>query len=86
MSDAKPSCPKCGTGMDTQERNGVTIERCGECQGVFLDRGELERLIEAESAYLASLSTDEQPESAYQGRHRRGVLRQVFESRNGATV
>jgi Zn-finger nucleic acid-binding protein len=35
--------------MHSLERNGITIERCAECRGVFLDRGELDRLIDAES-------------------------------------
>jgi len=34
------------------ERNGVTVERCPECGGIFLDRGELERLTEAEGRYI----------------------------------
>lgn len=47
-------CLKCGGKMRTYERNGITIDQCEECHGIFLDRGELERLIGAESAYLAS--------------------------------
>jgi Zn-finger nucleic acid-binding protein len=42
--------------MRSIERNGVTIERCNECGGVFLDRGELEHLTQAENAYAASAS------------------------------
>lgn len=86
MSQATPPCPKCAVGMETLERNGVTIERCGKCQGVFLDRGELERLIDAESTYLATLAPGENPETTYQGRHRRGVLRQIFDAENKAKV
>lgn len=43
-------CPKCQAPMRSIERSGVTIERCTECGGVFLDRGELERLEESEMA------------------------------------
>ena len=46
-----PVCPKCQGGMRTYERSGVTVDQCTECRGIFLDRGELERLIDAESAY-----------------------------------
>ena len=35
--------------MRTYERSGVTIDQCGECRGIFLDRGELEKLFEAEA-------------------------------------
>lgn len=45
------TCPKCGGQMRSYERNGVTIDQCSECRGVFLDRGELERLIDAQAAY-----------------------------------
>lgn len=37
--------------MRQYERNGVTIDQCGECRGVFLDRGELEHLLDAESRF-----------------------------------
>lgn len=37
--------------MRSYERNGVTVDQCSECRGVFLDRGELERLVEAESSW-----------------------------------
>lgn len=45
------TCPKCRGTMTTYERNGVTIDQCGDCRGLFLDRGELERLMDAESAW-----------------------------------
>jgi uncharacterized protein len=48
------TCLKCGGPMRTYQRNGVTIDQCQDCRGVFLDRGELERLIAAESAYLGN--------------------------------
>ena len=44
-------CPKCHAPMRTIERSGVVLERCSECGGIFLDRGELERLTRAESEY-----------------------------------
>lgn len=40
-------CPKCHDQMRTYERNGVTVEQCVECKGLFLDRGELDHLIAA---------------------------------------
>lgn len=38
--------------MRTHVRNGVTIEQCTKCHGIFLDRGELEQLLGAESSFL----------------------------------
>lgn len=40
-------CPKCGGEMRTYERSGVHLDQCTECRGIFLDRGELEQLIDA---------------------------------------
>ena len=44
-------CPKCLGRMRTVERHHVVFERCEECGGIFLDRGELEQLIRAEDSY-----------------------------------
>ncbi len=71
-------CPKCDSQMVTRDRNGIMIEECRECRGVYLDRGELERLIDAESQYLATLPAEQNAETTYQGRHRHGVVQQVF--------
>jgi hypothetical protein len=40
--------------MRTYERNGVHVDQCSQCGGLFLDRGELERLTAAESAHYAA--------------------------------
>ncbi|MDQ3726016.1 MAG: zf-TFIIB domain-containing protein [Actinomycetota bacterium] len=45
------TCPKCGGAMRSYERNGVTVDQCTECRGIFLDRGELERLVDAENSH-----------------------------------
>lgn len=45
------TCPKCHGPMRTYERSGVTVDQCTECRGLFLDRGELERLVDAETSY-----------------------------------
>ena len=42
-------CPKCRGEMRSYERNGVLVDKCGACRGIFLDPGELERLLDAES-------------------------------------
>ena len=42
--------------MTTYERNGVHVDQCTECRGLFLDRGELERLVAAESSWQSQPS------------------------------
>lgn len=44
-------CPKCHNIMAKYERNGVHVDSCEGCGGLFLDRGELEHLIQAEAAF-----------------------------------
>ncbi len=38
-------CPIDGTPLMEMNKNGVTIDVCPECKGVWLDRGELEKLL-----------------------------------------
>ncbi|HEU4900037.1 MAG TPA: zf-TFIIB domain-containing protein, partial [Actinomycetota bacterium] len=47
-------CPKCQGLMRTYERSGVTVDQCSDCRGIFLDRGELERLVDAEQGWQRS--------------------------------
>ncbi|MEV0172316.1 zf-TFIIB domain-containing protein [Streptomyces sp. NPDC050803] len=44
-------CPKCRAAMHTYNRNGVQIEQCSGCRGIFLDYGELEALTRLESQW-----------------------------------
>ncbi|MFD5710073.1 zf-TFIIB domain containing protein [Streptomyces pharetrae CZA14] len=44
-------CPKCRAAMHTYNRNGVQIEQCSNCRGIFLDYGELEALTRLESQW-----------------------------------
>jgi uncharacterized protein len=38
-------CPRCsGSDLDERVRDGVTIDVCMQCRGIWLDRGELEKL------------------------------------------
>jgi Zn-finger nucleic acid-binding protein len=40
------NCPRCeANSLDERERNGVTVDVCSNCRGVWLDRGELEKLL-----------------------------------------
>ncbi|HEX7187051.1 MAG TPA: zf-TFIIB domain-containing protein [Actinomycetes bacterium] len=48
------TCPKCQAPMRSYERSGVTVDQCTECRGIFLDRGELERLVDADTRFHGS--------------------------------
>lgn len=61
------TCPKCHGDMRQYERSGVVIDQCGECRGIFLDRGELEKLFEAEANWNRQNSAPQanQPAGGY---------------------
>lgn len=65
MSDTILVCPRCGSEMTTYSRSGIEIDRCTGCRGVFLDRGELEQLIDAETAYYQQQQSATPPAAAY---------------------
>lgn len=45
MDSKKPRCPKCSTEMSKITRHGVTIDKCMKCKGLWLDKGEMEKLL-----------------------------------------
>jgi Zn-finger nucleic acid-binding protein len=47
-------CPKCAGVMHTYERNGVHLEQCDSCRGIFLDFGELEALSQLENRFISA--------------------------------
>lgn len=46
-------CPIDGNALVIAERSGVEIDYCPQCRGVWLDRGELDKIIERSAAYAA---------------------------------
>jgi Zn-finger nucleic acid-binding protein len=63
-------CPKCQGRMRTYERSGVHLDQCTECRGIFLDRGELEHLVDAEQGWQRSHSAPRERE--YERERERG--------------
>jgi len=61
-------CPVCDDRMKEVERSGITIDICPSCRGVWLDRGELDKLINLSVAHEASVpeerTREARPESA----------------------
>ena len=52
MSRAPLHCPKCGFTLKKVTFRGVDIDRCFNCNGTFLDEGELEQLAGKEPGFL----------------------------------
>lgn len=54
------NCPVCSLPLKMSDRNGIEIDYCEKCRGVWLDRGELDKIIERSGSHTAS------SQSAYQ--------------------
>ena len=50
-------CPKCNVNLAMADRQGVEIDYCPECRGVWLDRGELDKIIERSSPNVQDQAT-----------------------------
>ena len=72
------TCPKCQGSMRSYERSGVTVDQCTDCRGIFLDRGELERLVDAENSYHGVVPQREYPEPPRREEYRREDYRESY--------
>lgn len=62
-------CPRCGVGLLMTDRQGIEIDYCPKCRGVWLDRGELDKIIE-KNAHTAP-DPAQQHRETYRGDHGR---------------
>jgi uncharacterized protein len=51
-------CPKCEAALRRSEREGIEIDYCPNCRGVWLDRGELDKIIERSAAWSGGAPPD----------------------------
>ena len=86
-------CPTCtDTQLVMSDRQGVEIDYCPKCRGVWLDRGELDKLIErsvsiapAPAISLAARSQPQFADSDYkhgrgpQGNRKKSWLSDIFD-------
>jgi len=60
-------CPNCNTTLVMSDKQGVEIDYCPQCRGIWLDRGELDKIIErsnnVESQYRST------PNQQHYGNH-----------------
>jgi len=47
-------CPNCEVPLMMTERKGIEIDFCTQCRGIWLDRGELDKIIEISTQEVAS--------------------------------
>jgi len=67
----KMMCPACEVPLSMADRQGVEIDFCPDCRGVWLDRGELDKIIERSVSNLAPQTAPE-PRGCEQDRYAGG--------------
>jgi Zn-finger nucleic acid-binding protein len=50
------SCPHCAFPLVMSQRQGIEIDYCPTCRGIWLDRGELDKILERASADMAPVA------------------------------
>lgn len=71
-------CPVDGSLLEMSERQGIEIDYCPQCRGVWLDRGELDKLIERANQQL-DVRSHTAPREGSWGEHRGKRRRSIFE-------
>lgn len=85
-------CPVCkDASLVMAERQGIEIDYCPECRGVWLDRGELDKLVERAERQAGERPRADVPERGreqerhyrdddyYRGKPRKSFLRDLFD-------
>lgn len=79
-------CPIDNSNLVMTDRSGVEIDYCPECRGVWLDRGELDKIIDRASTHSQPASSQQpsQPRydshgGSYQKRKRENWLSELFD-------
>jgi hypothetical protein len=63
MAEGPMACPVDGAALVMSERSGIEIDYCPTCRGVWLDRGELDKIIERNAASMAAPQAPQQPQA-----------------------
>jgi uncharacterized protein len=75
------NCPSCGAAMVRTYRRDVEIDTCSDCRGVWLDRGELDKILRLEP--LPTVAPPRPPGKpghvASRPRGRRSTWRELFD-------
>ena len=77
-------CPVDGEQLLIAERAGVEIDYCPNCRGVWLDRGELDKIIDRSAAEVAASPQPRERERRYavekpRKKKRGGFLEELFD-------
>lgn len=79
------ACPIDGTALVMSERSGIEIDYCPSCRGVWLDRGELDKIIERNASQQPAAPPPQQSQHYDQGyghkphKRRKSFLEELFD-------
>ncbi len=71
-------CPIDDTALQMMERQGIEIDYCPTCRGIWLDRGELDKIIERDSASQGGERRSE-GRGRVEENERSGLLENIFD-------
>lgn len=78
-------CPHCNVDLSMSDRQGIEIDYCPQCRGIWLDRGELDKLIERAGRYEQKESNAQPKSDRYddyrdtRGRRPKSWLSELFD-------
>ena len=72
-------CPIDGATLAVSERSGVEIDYCPQCRGVWLDRGELDKIISHSGASSTPPRTDARGHEGKPRKKRDSFLGELFD-------
>ncbi|AJR22835.1 MULTISPECIES: zf-TFIIB domain-containing protein [Sphingobium] len=79
-------CPVCHVGLSMTDRQGVEIDYCPQCRGVWLDRGELDKIIERSAGGVPAPQPSYRPDRDhrddgryYQKKRKKSFLEELFD-------
>jgi Zn-finger nucleic acid-binding protein len=81
MANEPMMCPIDKTPLTMSERQGIEIDYCPTCRGVWLDRGELDKIIER-SAAPSPAGPPAPPPPQHEPRHHREPYRDYDDGRH----
>jgi uncharacterized protein len=58
-------CPSCNETLLMSEKRGVEIDYCPNCRGIWLDRGELEKIMDSSAEHYSSKENYEKDYKQY---------------------
>ena len=77
-------CPNDGAVLTMSERSGIEIDYCPTCRGVWLDRGELDKIIErslGQPAPAAQAPPQQYQQPAYEQPHQQNYQQRPYKKR-----